>query len=46
MVNGDLDKAVEDLVKIYKLAKEGGAGLEEFTAANMKEKIREVLENA
>ena len=46
MVNGDLDKAVEDLVKIYELAKEGGAGLEEFTAANMKEKIREVLENA
>ncbi len=46
MVNGDLDKAVEDLVKIYRLAKEGGAGLEEFSAANMKETIDEVLENA
>ena len=46
MVNGDIDKAVEDLVKIYEQSKEGGAGLEEFTAANMKEKIDEVLENA
>lgn len=46
MVNGDLDKAVEDLVKIFESSKEGGAGLEEFAAANMKEKIDEVLENA
>ena len=46
MVNDDLDKAIEDLVKIFTLAKEGGAGLEEFAAANMKKKIDEVLENA
>ncbi|MCR5122560.1 MAG: guanylate kinase [Ruminococcus sp.] len=46
MVNGDLDKAVEDLVKIFTLAKEGGAGLEEFSAANMKETIDEVLKDA
>ena len=46
MVNGDLDKAIDDLVKIFTLAKEGGAGLEEFAASVMKEKIDEVLENA
>lgn len=46
MVNGDLDKAIEDLVNIIKKAKNGGEGLEAFKAENMKKTIDEVLENA
>ncbi|SDA21033.1 guanylate kinase [Ruminococcus sp. YE71] len=46
MVNADLDKAVEDLVTIFKKAKDGGEGLEAFKADNMKETIDEVLKNA
>ena len=46
MVNADLDKAINDLLKIYRLSKEGGTGLEEFTAAAMKNTIDEVLKNA
>ena len=46
MVNDDLDKAIGDLLTIYRLSKEGGAGLEKFTAAAMKTTIDEVLENA
>lgn len=46
MVNADLNKAVEDLVTIFKKAKDGGEGLEAFKADNMKETIDEVLKNA
>ncbi len=46
MVNGDLDKAVEDLVTIFEKVKDGGEGLEAFKAENMKETIDEVLKNA
>lgn len=46
MVNGELEKAVDDLIKIFTLAKEGGRGIEDFTAASMKKTIDEVLGNA
>ncbi len=44
MINGELDKAFDDLKKIITLAKNGGEGLEAFSAENMKDKIQEVLD--
>lgn len=46
MVNGDIDKAISDLTDIFTKAKDGGKGLEAFTAESMKKTIDEVLENA
>lgn len=46
MINGDLDRAVEDLLTIYKGAKDNAEGLEAFSAESMKETIDEVLRNA
>jgi guanylate kinase len=46
MMNDDLDEAIADLKKIFTLAKEGGEGLESYTAANRKNMIDEVLKNA
>ncbi|MBP3273291.1 MAG: guanylate kinase [Ruminococcus sp.] len=46
MVNGELDKAVDDLVTIYTKAKNGGEGLDAFRSDSMKKTIDEVLKNA
>jgi guanylate kinase len=46
MMNDDLDEAIADLKKIFTLAKEGGEGLEAYSAANRKSMIDEVLKNA
>lgn len=46
MVNGDLDKAVKDLKKIFVNSKTGKEDLTEFLAVNQRNIIEEVLKNA
>lgn len=46
MMNDDLDEAIADLKNIFTLAKEGGEGLEAYSAEKRKNMIDEVLENA
>ena len=46
MVNGDLDKAVSDLKKIFTYAKNGDEALKEFSAEKNIKIIDEVLKNA
>lgn len=46
MVNGDLDKAVSDMKKIFTYAKNGDKAIKEFSAENSRKIIDEVLKNA
>ncbi len=46
MINGDLDLAIKDLKRIFINEKNGGEGLNDFSAKNMKDRIDEVLKNA
>ncbi|MGN0632802.1 MAG: guanylate kinase [Oscillospiraceae bacterium] len=46
MVNGDLDKAVSDMKKIFTYAKNGDEAIKEFSAENNRNIIDEVLKNA
>ena len=46
MMNGELEKAIDDLTYIFTQAKKGGEGLHDYTAKSMKKTIDEVLENA